>query len=535
VAKCEGNIGIIYLHMKKQNEAMPYFRSSYRTFERYNFLYGEQLCLVSLGICHMDLGNNDSAVFYQLKALDVMNEIGHEDPTVYMNLGLAYMVSGDSLQAEEYLFRSKEILEEKDPYNRSLATLYQNLAVLYSDKGQFEEAIKLAEKSREMRQDNLFTREGAYTLLTLAHAYRKNGDYKKSALAYRDLNTVKDSIYQLDNLMLVNDMKTKYETEKKELEIESLNKEKNLEQEKRKIEEEKVQYFTIGGILIGLLLVWVVVSLIQKSRDNKRIKEKNQEIEIHKAILSEKNNEILSSISYAQRIQDAILPPADSVHSKFADSFILYLPKDIVSGDFYWYDEIGEDAWVAVADCTGHGVPGAMVSVVCHNALNRAVREFDLIEPGAILDKVRELVIEQFSKSDRDVKDGMDIALCRVNKNKIQFAGAHNPLWIIRNGELTETKSDKQPIGIFEKSTSFTTHSIEVEVGDQFYIFSDGYADQFGGDKGKKMKAKAFKSILLSCAMDSFEVQKRRLEESFHQWKGELEQLDDVCVIGFKF
>jgi serine phosphatase RsbU (regulator of sigma subunit) len=133
----------------------------------------------------------------------------------------------------------------------------------------------------------------------------------------------------------------------------------------------------------------------------------NQEIEIQKAILSEKNNEILSSISYAQRIQDAILPPADSVHSKFADSFILYLPKDIVSGDFYWYDEIGEDAWVAVADCTGHGVPGAMVSVVCHNALNRAVREFDLIEPGAILDKVRELVIEQFSKSDRDVKDGM--------------------------------------------------------------------------------------------------------------------------------
>ena len=188
----------------------------------------------------------------------------------------------------------------------------------------------------------------------------------------------------------------------------------------------------------------------------------------------------------------------------------------------------------AAADCTGHGVPGAMVSVVCNNALNRSVREHGLTEPGEILTQTREIVIQEFEKSDEEVKDGMDIALCSLEGNKLQYAGAHNPLWIIRNGEIIETKANKQPIGQFDNPKPYTTHSFDLEKGDSLYIFSDGYVDQFGGEKGKKFKAKAFRALLLSIQDKSMEEQKEFIDEAFETCKGTLEQIDDVCVIGVR-
>jgi serine phosphatase RsbU (regulator of sigma subunit) len=188
----------------------------------------------------------------------------------------------------------------------------------------------------------------------------------------------------------------------------------------------------------------------------------------------------------------------------------------------------------AVADCTGHGVPGAMVSVVCNNALNRSVREYGLTIPGEILDKTRDIVVQEFEQSEEDVKDGMDIALCSIEGMKLQYAGAYNPLWIIRNGAIIETKANKQPIGQFDDPKPYTTHSFDLEQGDVIYIFSDGYVDQFGGDKGKKFKAKVFRNLLLSIQDQSMEEQNNSIDNTFERWKGDLEQLDDVCVIGVR-
>jgi serine phosphatase RsbU (regulator of sigma subunit) len=188
----------------------------------------------------------------------------------------------------------------------------------------------------------------------------------------------------------------------------------------------------------------------------------------------------------------------------------------------------------AVADCTGHGVPGAMVSVVCNNALNRSVREHGLTIPGEILDKTRDIVVQEFEKSEEDVKDGMDIALCSIEGMKLQYAGAYNPLWIIRNGELIETKANKQPIGQFDNPEPYTTHSFDLEKGDAIYIFSDGYVDQFGGERGKKFKSKAFRELLLSIQDKNMEEQKKSIDETFETWIGDLEQIDDVCVIGVR-
>jgi serine phosphatase RsbU (regulator of sigma subunit) len=213
----------------------------------------------------------------------------------------------------------------------------------------------------------------------------------------------------------------------------------------------------------------------------------------------------------------------------------------VVAGDFYWMEQVAPagnnnetKVLFAAADCTGHGVPGAMVSVVCNNALNRSVREYGLTDPGEILNKTREIVVAEFEKSEEEVKDGMDIALCSLEGNKLQYAGAHNPLWIIRNGAIIETKANKQPIGQFDNPEPYTTHSFDLEHGDAIYIFSDGYVDQFGGEKGKKFKSRAFRELLLSIQDKAMEEQKTIIDEAFSSWKGDLEQIDDVCVIGVR-
>jgi len=253
-----------------------------------------------------------------------------------------------------------------------------------------------------------------------------------------------------------------------------------------------------------------------------------------KLIIEEKNKEITDSITYAKRIQSAILPPNRIVKEYLKDSFILYKPKDIVAGDFYWLEHKDDKILFAAADCTGHGVPGAMVSVVCNNGLNRSVREHGLSDPGKILDKTREIVIQEFEKSEEDVMDGMDIALCSLKDNMLQYAGAHNPLWIIRKGEILETKADRQPIGKYSLTEPFTTHDIELQNGDTIYIFSDGYVDQFGGEKGKKFKSKAFKELLLSLQNKTMADQRLYLDETFEAWRGKIEQIDDMTVLGLR-
>jgi serine phosphatase RsbU (regulator of sigma subunit) len=264
-------------------------------------------------------------------------------------------------------------------------------------------------------------------------------------------------------------------------------------------------------------------------------------------LLKSSNDEIKASINYAKRIQEAILPSMSLIKAHLTQSFILYKPKDIVAGDFYWmhllpqpngWEVDGDVILFAAADCTGHGVPGAMVSVVCNNALNQSVKEFGISQPCLILDKTKELVIEAFAESEEDVKDGMDISLCSLNTKtlKLEHSGANNPLWIIRENaeEIEEIKGCKQPIGNFEHEASFMNHEVQLKKGDTIYIFTDGYVDQFGGEKGKKLKSKAFKTLLLSVVKNPIEEQKDLLDHFFEDWKGELEQIDDICIIGVR-
>ena len=258
------------------------------------------------------------------------------------------------------------------------------------------------------------------------------------------------------------------------------------------------------------------------------------------AILENKNTQITDSLKYAKHIQSALLPSVSMIKEYLAESFILYKPKDIVAGDFYWmHAKDSNRILFAAADSTGHGVPGAMVSVVCTNALNQAVKEFGLTDPGQILDKVRDLVADSFQHAhNAEVKDGMDISLCLIDKEKrtVKWAGANSPLWIIQENsdELTVIKPDKQSVAKTETPVPFTTHTVQLNAGDCFYLFTDGYADQFGGSAAKKYMQKRIKKLLLSIYKKTMVTQKKLITDNLMHWMGKNEQVDDICFIGVK-
>lgn len=257
-----------------------------------------------------------------------------------------------------------------------------------------------------------------------------------------------------------------------------------------------------------------------------------------KTLVEEKNREIVDSINYAKRIQDAIMPSMTAMEDALSNLFLLYIPKDVVAGDFFWMEKIDDVVYYAAADCTGHGVPGAMVSVVCSNALTKALLEDNIRDTGKLLDRTREIVIENLARSGEEVKDGMDISLCALNTKtrQLQWSGANNPLWILRNGaeEIEETKANKQPIGLFDRATPFTSHDLQLQEGDTIYVFTDGYQDQFGGPKGKKFKPMNVKRLFLENKDKSLAEQKEILHDTLVSWMRDLEQIDDICVIAVK-
>jgi len=266
-------------------------------------------------------------------------------------------------------------------------------------------------------------------------------------------------------------------------------------------------------------------------RQKRDIESKNEELEIL-------YKQVTDSIHYAKRIQDTILPPGNKVKQILPDSFILFKPKDIVSGDFYWIEKKGSLSYFAAVDCTGHGVPGALMSLVGHNVLKDIIKNTDATKPSEILNAMREGVINTMTVDEsKPAKDGMDMTLCAIDYDKmeLQFAGAFNPLFIIRNGELMEISANKFPVGWFVgERTSFTNHVIPLLKGDQIFIFSDGYADQFGGPKGKKFMIGNFRKLLINSAPLESAVQKEKLNETLLDWQGSQEQVDDVLVIGVK-
>jgi len=492
--------------------------------------------------------------------------------SVLLNLTLDYFSAKDYLKAEQAL---QEI--EKNIDSLSLTNTYfyhQNKGLLYKYTSKLIEAIEEFKLALKIAQSNKMIDSEATALLNLGSSYRLYKDFKQAQealhnsktiaikhnldhelvetyneliLLYQDLGNFKDAYYYLK---LTNDLNNKI------LNIEKINKiaflekklavsekEKQIEGEKIKAEHAKSQTKKLIYILIAITLILLfTIYLFLKTRKLKnKIANQHQKLEEKNIIIEEKNKDITDSIRYAKRIQEAILPADEMVQNLLPNSFVLYKPKDIVSGDIYWIEKWGKHTLVAAVDCTGHGVPGAFMSIVAANLLNEAVVEHSITQPAAILNSVRKNLIKKLRKSNTDesIKDGMDASLIAIHEetNTLEFSGAFNPLWLIRNNELTEYKADKLSIGIShtENQSFFTNHQVKLEKNDVVYIFTDGYADQFGGPQGKKFKYKQLKELLLKNVNLSMNEQKLILDTTIEKWKGELEQVDDILIIGIKF
>lgn len=430
----------------------------------------------------------------------------------------------------------KKALELNSEENKDAIIITANVGnSLYMLK-RYNEAIPYLEKALKGTRKFKSTDTERNTLKTLAYLYMDIKNYKLSSDYFSSFVKMNDSVTKLTRTEEIADLEKKYQTDKKDQENKLLFAQNKIS-ENTINQQRLISYFgALGLILLILVIVFVFRSYRVKKKANIELSEKNGVIQKQKELVEEHQKEILDSITYAKRLQQAILPPLSYLNQHLPDNFVLYKPKDIVAGDFYWAEQKKEIILIAAADCTGHGVPGAMVSVVCSNALNRAVKEFNLSEPGKILDKVRELVMDTFSKSESEVKDGMDISLCAINTEtkQIQWSGANNPLWYINDQQLFELKADKQPIGKNDNPKPFTTHTLQLKTGDLLYLFTDGYADQFGGAKGKKFKYKQLEELILKNSTLNSEQQKDNLEKVFDNWKGGLEQVDDVCVMGIR-
>lgn len=543
------NIALTYNYLKNQKKALQYYYKAMPLHKIKKDVDGLSRVTLNIGVAHYDLGNNDSALYYY-KIADSLATITQNKWTmavVQNNLGRVYQNLKQYEKALSYGFEGLRIREEIKDKNGIVGS-YNNIAATYFHLKNYQKSIEFANKALPMAIELKAVERQMRAYEALAMAYKELGDYKKAFENTVLFKTMNDSLINDDKKEAITQMEMNYQFNK----VKTADSVKNAEQAKIKdaqiiaqnaqIKQEQTQRYALySGLILVIAFGGVMYNRFKVTKKQKDIiAVQKEQTEHQKEIIEEKQKEIIDSISYAKRIQGAILPPARLVKEYLPDSFILYKPKDIVAGDFYWVEKAKDRTIIVAADCTGHGVPGALVSVVCSNALNRAVKEFGFQKPGDILDKVKDLVVETFNRSEEEVKDGMDVSLLSIHYNSsdtehvAEWAGANNPLWIIRNNELIEYKPDKQPIGQYIDTHPFTTHSLELRKGDAVYLFTDGFQDQFGKESGKKFKSAQMRKMLLSIQDKNMEEQKRIIDEIFNDWKGSFEQVDDVCMIGVR-
>jgi serine phosphatase RsbU (regulator of sigma subunit) len=532
------NIGNVYYFQGNYQDARKEYLISLKLCEEVNDKKGIAACYNNIGNVYERTGNYTEALKQNTASLKISEEINDARgiSNSHNNIGRIYESQGKYEEALKEHFASLKI-SEGIKNKIGTATSECNLGFLYTYMGKPKEAKAHLKKalgvSKEMGDLEMIKEN--YEGLMFADSMLNN--CKGTLENYIMFEKYNDSLLNKENTKKTVQIQMQYEFDKKEaLMKQEQARQAAVAEEERKRQRLLLWFIAAVATAVASIAILIFRSLRLARKQQKIIEMARDEISEQKKLVEEKNKDITDSITYAQRIQRAILANEEDILRSLPNSFLLYKPKDIVAGDFYFFETNDDVIFYAACDCTGHGVPGAMVSVVCSNALNRTVNEFRITEPGKILDKTRELVIETFERSEGNVKDGMDVSFCTIDlkKNHLQWAGANNPLWICRAGEIIELKADKQPIGKYADNKPFTTHSIELLKEDSIYMFTDGFADQFGGESGKKFKAANFKKQLLSIQYESMEKQRRVIEKVFEEWKGNLEQVDDVCVIGVK-
>ena len=520
------NIGIIYKVQKNYQKAMEYYLLGLEKRKQENDIKRIAGSFTNIANLFYEKEQYDSSLHYHKKSLEI-HQNGNDLQGIagsYGNMaGLHHALNEDDKAIE--LFNKSLALSQQIGDKLSIAYAYSNLGIIYNHLEKNNLALEYLSKSKKLFLDLNTIANLESDCKTLYEIYKAKGNLKKAIENYELHVMFKDSLDKMD----ANNQLYQFEADKA-FEISRLTDsikyadEIILHQAEAKTQKQR----STGFLIISLI---VIISLAIVFKQLKKVK-------TQKNIIEEKQKEITDSINYAKRLQDGILVPFDLVQTWFSKSFIFFKPKDIVSGDFYWIEKVDKHIYFAVADCTGHGIPGALVSIICSNALSKSLHEDKITSPSKILDNTRKIVEEKFSRSSDNIKDGMDISLCRLNVDtkKLDWAGAMNPLWIVRkeSNKIEELKPDRQAVGYTEKPKLFTNQEIQLSVDDSVYLFSDGFQDQFGGDQLKKYMRGKMKKFVLSIQNLSMQEQLSSFDKEFNSWKAKQEQVDDVCVMGVR-
>ena len=569
VARCYDGIGKIYLSQKKYYEALDFFDKSLLINQELKLKERMSGNYTHIGVIYNKLEKYDDAIQNFKSALKIQAETGNKKNMAanYGNMGISYIFLGKSLYAIESIEKGIKIAEEVGN-KKYLANLCSNLGALYAQEKKLDKALVSFQKGLKYAKEVGYKDKIQELYNNIAAIFEETKDFQK-AFEYAQLSfSLKDSIYNERHNRQSNELTAQYESGKNELMIKNLEKDKTLSEETLANEKSFKIYLLIFSLFIASFAFVLYRGNMQKRKANIALSFAYEEIE-------SKNKDISDSINYSKRIQDASLAPKELKYKLFPDAFVLFKPKDIVSGDFYWYAEKDGKRLIASCDCTGHGVPGALMSMIGNNILNQIVNEKGITAPAEILNHLHKEVRKALKQDEQGAtKDGMDIALISFNtETEIEYAGAHRPLWILSssesgfgsvkegaevrqsrsseetiekgaqisvhsppNCEVTEIKLDKFSIGGYQSETErkFTNHKISLSKGDCIYIFSDGFVDQFGGKDGKKYMSKRFKDILLANYSMPMLEQENTLIKTFETWKGSHEQVDDVLVIGIR-
>ena len=530
LAEVYENMGLLFSSIKDIEKSISYFSKSLKLYSKIKDWKGISKSYLNLGNSNSSKGYTDLAIecFERGLVIDAKYNNNEKKAEFLSGIGTIYF---NLLNNEKALYFYKEALKVQEVVKpNDVVFLKNNIGVVLMELERYNEAKSYLIEAYFSSSN---PRNKADYAFNLAQMYEQLGDYK-SAIDFMDTYVrLNDSLNNAIYTKNLSETEAKYQNEKRE--------EQNILLSERLKNKSLQIYFALAAILLLVGLAFFIFrGLRQKNKANIALSDKNKIIEEKSLLVEEQHKDITDSIKYAQRIQQAILPPDKLWNNILPQSFVFYQPKDILSGDFYWIEETTEHIFIAAADCTGHGVPGALMSIVNYNLLNRAVLEHGLTNAGAILDSVNKYLTLSLHQTYQEsaVRDGMDVSLCVINKKtkKMDFAGAFNSIYLIRNNAIQEFIPDKQPVGAFieDNIKPFTSQSFQLLENDVVYMFTDGYADQFGGPKGKKYKYKQLQHLLLSSYTKPFDEQNQIFKSAINDWKGSLEQVDDILLLGYK-
>jgi len=557
MSMCYNNIGLVHYEQANFKKAIKYHSKALHTFEKLGNKVGVANAYSNLGLDYIEIKEYEKANDYYKLAVNIYEEAGNnfELANVYSNIGDLFYEQNKIRKAKYYYEKALKIKQEiKDKEGESV--IYIRLSHIYNaigdstyDNSFYRIAVRYGNKGLKIAKEINTNPDKKNAYESLSNSYAKLNDLPNAYKYLKLYIEVKDSIFNHRKMAEIEQLEAKYDNEKKEQELEKnkiVIKQKETEAEKQKMFRNAL---IIGFLLTIGLVILVLINLRTKKKANKLLRKQKNEISEKNVELNQQNEEILAqrdeidsqkqqiekihlnlteSIDYAKNIQSSVLSNTEFLSTNFADAFVSFIPKDVVSGDFYWWTKINHTIVIAAADCTGHGVPGAFMSMLGISLLNEIVKKENITTPNLILNRLRNEIISSLKQEGKlfEQKDGMDIALVSINTktNVVEYSGANNPLYLILNSELRilneesrnsvkscdnselkiknskllyEVKPNKMPISIYTRMNSFDNHEIQLQKGDTLYLFSDGYADQFGGEKGKKFKYKKFKQLLL--------------------------------------